>query len=189
MTGIPVSVGELVGVDYLNEVARAHWRDTTLVDIVSSVTETDLIGVAGTGVAIPANTLGTQRKLRIGVLADILNNTGVNNNGVTFKVYYGGSAVASAIYVSSPSGGNRHMLVGAFEVSAEGATNAQAVSGYAMIPDLGNASPLPAVNTTKGWTDLAIDSTASQNLRVTATLNTSGASLELRKRICIVEVV
>src|SRR5581483_2476398 len=40
-------------------------RDTSLVDVVSSTTETDLIGASGTGVAIPGGLLGTSRKLHI----------------------------------------------------------------------------------------------------------------------------
>jgi hypothetical protein len=186
MTGLPVSVAELVGVDYLNEVVRAHWRDTTLVDLVSSITETDLIGVAGTGIAIPANTLGTQRVLRISILGDLFNNSGVNGDGVTFKVYYGGSSVAAGL-LTQTAGTNRGSVYAQLFVSAEGATNAQAVEGFAW-NDI-NYVPLPAVNATKGWTDLAIDDTVAQNLRVTATLNANLSTLEFRKRILLVEVV
>lgn len=43
MTGIPVAVGELVGTDYLNEVARAHWRKATAQTVAGTITETDLL--------------------------------------------------------------------------------------------------------------------------------------------------
>lgn len=194
MTGLPVSVGELVGVDYLNEVARAHWRNTTLIDLVSSTTETDLIGTAGTGISIPANTLGTQRKLRITTIYDVMNN-GVTNPTLTFKLYYGGTNVGIWSPTIANFGAANHLAgFNILELVAQGATNSQRVGGF-IAPATGN---VPGFQTFTGGgpsaqaiitNTVTVDSTLAQNLRVTATWSASSANLEARFYDSIVEAV
>ena len=165
-------------------------RDASLVDIVSSTTETDLIGVAGTGIALPGGMLGTSRKFSITLNSDFLANV---SGTVTFRVYYGSASMASdAIGVSTPAATRRSIVLNA-DIAADGATNTQMLQGITHLTFFGGNgySPfgLPASNATKGWVDGTVDSTVAQNLRVTAQLSASSASLEFRKRYIEVEVI
>jgi hypothetical protein len=163
-------------------------RDTSLVDIVSSTTETDLIGAAGTGVAIPGGLLGTSRKLHIRMIGDMLLNTG-SVNGV-LRVYYGAASIASDQLKISVATANRNCVMLDAVIAAIAATNAQALQGVALMQGASVVpASLPASNTTKGWADGAVDSTAAQNLRVTIQLSASSANLEFRKRYISVEVI
>jgi len=172
-------------------VLAAVAQDATLVDIVSSVTETDLIGVAATGVSIPGGTLQSASKLRITLLADLLNNTGGVHGG-TIKLYWGGNGIAAELLGIS-SGANRHTVTAELFIVQEAATNLAGMMGVvAGYPGAGTAAVpalLPTPNVTRGWSDFTVDGTVAQNLRVTWTPDLNSASLEFRKRNIAVEKV
>lgn len=165
-------------------------QDAALVDIVSSVTETDLIGTQGSGITVPGGTMQSASKLRITLVADLLNNTGVAHGG-TFKLYWGGNVSTSNLTTVAASA-NRYLVTGEFFVVEEAATNLAGLGGWAQALS-NNSAPvpwqMPGANATRGWSDYTVDGTVNQALRLTFTPDANSASLEFRKRLVTVEKV
>jgi hypothetical protein len=158
------------------------FRDTTAVTIASSVAETDILGTASTGISIPGGLLSTNRKLRLWIFWDRLNNSGVGAL-YTAKMYYGGTSWSAAAgnYATS---GNHAFGLSLFELMNTGATGAQVVAGaFDLSQGLG---PFPVAG---GSNVGSVDSTVAQNFRLTMTLGASAATLTFKKISCIVEVV
>jgi hypothetical protein len=89
-TGIPVSVGELVDVIYLNEVARAHYRKTTLKTVNATVAATDLLNGE---ITIDAGAMSLTRLLRLTAWGDFLNNVGSSQAPPRFQLVFGGTTL------------------------------------------------------------------------------------------------
>ena len=90
MTHIPVQVAELVGLDYLNEVARAHYRKTTSKTVVNTVSVTDLLNGE---ITIDAGAMGSTRALRISAWGDYKQNSGATQAYYRFALLFGGTTI------------------------------------------------------------------------------------------------
>lgn len=133
MTGIPVAAGELVGIDYLNEVARAHWRKTSIKDVVNTTTETDLLNGE---VTIDASAIGATSGLRLVAWGDLLTNTG-GTTQVTPNLVLGATSIWKDLIDGAASGMTNYFtnnttrcpwrLVA--ELINQGATNVQFLAG------------------------------------------------------------
>jgi len=128
MTGLPVAVAELVGVDYLNEVARGHWRKTTAKAVTNTTAETDLLNGE---ISIGAGAMSTNRVVRLTAWGDWIQNSG-GATGVAqeFKLKLGATVlldtaamgIAGAEFVSNA---NRMPWRITAEIMNLGATNSQ----------------------------------------------------------------
>jgi hypothetical protein len=175
----------------------ANFRDGAVVDVVNTVTETDLIGAQGTGQSIFANMLGPATTARVSLTGDFLNNTA----GATIsriRVYYGGTLMfdSGTAQLSMVQSATRRRWRIEFELANQGATNAQSLdgtftmtragadtggTGFGGLQDLlGNGAIQKTIASFGGTA--AVDSTLSQNLRVTVAHTSSSPSLSWRKQ-------
>lgn len=203
MTGIPVAVGELVGTDFLNEVARAHWRQTTLVDVVNTVTESDLIGTQGSGLTISAGALSSARKLRIFADCDLIGAASTTPSE-RWKLYLGGTVIidSGALAIRAWSATPQRLpLKLEIEIAMLGATNSE--NAHVRI-QTGDSSFTAGITTGIGNNGFSsardllqfaasapatIDMTAAQALRFTYTWGTASPSNEIRVRDALLEAV
>lgn len=170
---------------------------STLVDIVSSVTETDILQAAG--VTIAANALGANGDARVILHGDYLNNTG-GTTTLRLKVYWDGVAVidTNVSFAVSASAVRRTFRLELL-LSNLGATNAQFISGLGVLGGAtigsGGFDKLDATGNDGQYIDIAsngthaVDTTLAKVLRVTATLGSSAATHELRVRKSLVEII
>jgi hypothetical protein len=197
MTGIPVSVNELVDTPTINEWARVHWRQTSLIDIVSSTTETDLFGTQGSGIQISAGALSSIRKIRFEVDGDFIGNS--TSQGFTLRLYFGGTKLwDSGLFSNNFTSAKRAGMFIEGAIAMLGATNSEharvavqlgQVSGAATTGDgvIALAANVNGIGITD--TPAAIDETVAQYLRLTAQLNISSSGLEMRVRYASLEAV
>jgi hypothetical protein len=171
---------------------------STLIDIVSSVTETDLLQASG--YSIPANTLGINGDARALLLGDYLNNTG-GNTTLTLKVYWGGTLVINtgASFSVGTSATRRPFQI-QLCLANDGATNVQFINGFGILgvgasggTGIGSFDELTGAGVLGQYIDLASngthaeDTTLAKVLRITATLGSSAATHQLRIRKSVVE--
>jgi hypothetical protein len=89
-TNIPVGVGNLVGIDYLNEVARAHWRKASAKTVNTTAAATDLFNG---NISIDAGAMGSTRILRVNAWGDWLQNSGGTAAPPRFQLVFGGTTL------------------------------------------------------------------------------------------------
>ncbi len=172
--------------------ARLLYAPTTAnVDHVSSVTETTWASWV-----IPANTLGSSGAVRFEIVADILNNTGAGDT-FTLRIKYGATTMFADLTVGFGTDAARRPVRLLCTLAADGATNAQILSGTLI------TGPLTA--TTSGTGDLigtlagagglaiggtsAEDSTAAKTLAVTVQNTTNSANYSVRLLEAYIEVL
>lgn len=121
---------------------------------------------------IPANTLGTDRCLRI-TLIGVLDKD-VLTDVVTLRVKFGGATIYADVCATTGSAVNRPWCAELY-LAGDGATNAQVLGGWFLLGDLATATTgLGDLQTdevlahTPILATAAIDSTADQTLTVTA---------------------
>lgn len=165
-------------------------REATTVDVTNTTTETDILNYS-----VPANELGSTRKLRVEMGGDYLNNNNITN-ALSLIVYYGGTTIYNdTVSISSTSASRRPWRL-TFSLCANNATNAQAFFGNFSLGTSGGAltgigdldtdeieSSSPIFNT------ISVDSTAAQTLRVSFTWSTASANLSARRFHASVERV
>ena len=173
--------------DNFKAVQRALFIKTTLTEVVSSTTSTDVLGYN-----VPGNTLGTDKAIRLTAWFDYLNNTG-GTRSLTVGVIYGGNTVAGGA-VSIPAGANRSAQQVVSLICAGGSTGVQrcwtewswgesgaanAAGGFALSPTYrAMCSQI-----------LGVDSTATQGLQLTVQHNLSSVSLSIRLLAATVELI
>lgn len=170
-------------------------REQTLIDLVSSTTETDLIGAQGSGWTIPPGTFGATSKMLVEVEGDIVQGGGV---GGTLRVYLGGTKFVE--YVVSNLSSTRGSFFLEVAIRALGALNSENLRARLVI---GNTATAPATGF-GGLTDAAqngqsasvvssgpggIDLSIGEALRITWQWTASSASNELRVRDALVSLL
>jgi hypothetical protein len=158
---------------------------TTTVDVVNSAVKTAIYQSTITG-----NTLGTARRLRLALMCDVANNTGVDRTVILELVYGATTLVVTEAITLAASAATRIVTVVA-DVVARGATNVQLAALLARIT-------FPNAATTGTGTDIdadrlyhgtaAEDSTADKTLTVNVTLSAASGSLEFRMRYALLEI-
>jgi hypothetical protein len=132
---------------------------------------------------IPAAAMSTYRKLRISTFNEILNNTGSPVN-LTTKLKFGGTQLISSGAVSISSSASRRYFSAFADIQNTGATNTQQFLAWFRGD---NTSTFGSASDAVGVT--AIDTTASSDFILTVQFGTSSASLGVRTRGWLVEVV
>lgn len=178
-TGVPALTNADQAADYFDTSANrfylynAGWQQVGGVGVSLLAKETsNSFSVTGSGetslyaVSIPGNTLGTDGKLRLRILGNMVP-AASGAGGFTVKVKYGGSsfsAVSNVALVASSSSGSAFFTA---ELNAANATGAQTVHTDYRDPFT------PSLINRGTYT---IDSTTSQSLQVTLTFNSVGNS-------------
>lgn len=136
--------------------------------VTSTVTETTVATVA-----IPANTLGTNKLLK--VRAHFVSTWTGDGNSITYRFKYGGTTLCS--FVIDPTGTPTETMTAIMEAQIQGAgtTSSQECSGTFV--QSGEASGATPVIQPSAIATSAIDSTTSQNLIITVQNGASGATL------------
>lgn len=160
-------------------------KSTTQQDVNTTTTETSVYSFS-----IPANTLGTNKTLRLTVTGSYLNNSGGADN-FTPRVKFGGTTIAS----SAPSlgaGVDRRTMKFVTEINANGATNSQRA---ATIWTVGAGAPEAQFDgavslTVAGYHgSLAVDTTASQTITLTVQHGTSAGTISFRRFVAMLEIL
>jgi len=159
------------------------------VDVVSSTGETTIYTTP-----VPGNTLGIEGILRITVLGDVYNNTGVSHT-IDFKLYFGGTVVldTTGSGVTLAANANRRTVRAVMELANLGAANSQYISGQVAVGSgdtNGDWGVAGATNEYDGeYVGLTVDTTSAQTLKFTVTLSASSVNLEFRAYAVLVEQV
>jgi hypothetical protein len=191
MTGIPVAALEIVGIDYLNEVARTHWRDVSTVDVVNTTTETTVFSKS-----IDPGALSTSRVLLAMIAGDWLNDTGAAR-APTLRVKFGGATVWGSVAATAIDQGSvRASWRMELWLSNLGADDANWLSGTFRLSNraVGTVAGIGTFDLNSGTTGeyfvaefgsngpLSVDTSVAQTLAVTVQHDVADASLSFRKK-------
>ena len=165
-------------------------RSVATQDVVNTVTETSIYSFSVTG-----NTISTNRMLRLTLICDYLNNSGVTKF-ITLKIKYGATTLYNDGTNTIATDTARHPIQLNILLAANNATNDQVLGGYVNLGDAGG--------TTSGIGDFADDeimahtsiggesvedSTAAKTLDVTITHSAADALTSFRRHVAILELV
>lgn len=155
-------------------------RVTTLVDVNTSIVETNLYNFA-----VPGNTLSTNKMLELVLLGNYLHNN-ANVDTATIRVKFGGTTFWSQVVQPGATiNANRHPWELRLNVAELGTTNSQLIQGFLLMDPatsaaptagIGNANVSPLGTPIGIFTMGTIDTTASQNLTVTVQWSVSSAN-------------
>jgi len=198
---IPFATSQIMIASEANELARAHWRKTTVKTVVNTLTETDLLNGE---ITIDAGAMSTNRTLRLTAWGDAINNTGAAVATPRFKLKLGATTLVDSNVIAATWGqsASRFPWRLAVEIKNLGATNSQWTSlSFDLFASI-VAGTSVALTTGEGWTspfanDLralagvasAVDTTAAQALAFTVTLATANALEDVTLKAADVEVV
>ena len=167
-------------------------RVSTTTTVSNTAAETSIYSKS-----IPANTIAPFRTLKLRISGDYSNTTGVAT-GVTFRVKFGGTTIATYVYTPATSnsistGINRATWVIEQHIDGVGASS-QYAHGHCILPnftsDAGGSAALDAFyHTVSGHTSLTANSANANTLEVTAQLSSASASLTLRSFSGFLEVI
>lgn len=153
-----------------------------LATITNSTVETSMYSQS-----VPGNTLGINQAFRITLVGDFTNTTGsASNDGYTLKVKYGGTTFLTftASSLNNPNNSNvPQMLVAT--IANKGVTNAQAGQGVLY----GNVSGQASINGATSPVEGTVDTTSSQTLQITATLQAANTAITFNCLSVIVELI
>jgi len=162
-------------------------------DIVSSTTETDLLAYS-----VPAGTLGTDKAVKVVILADHLNNSG-SARTFTLKIKYGATTMFSDASCSIPSGATRRPITIEFILFAKNSTTSQGVvahirTGHATTPatGLGNFGSTDTTDLATGTVigvNAAENSAVAKTLSCTITNSFSASTVSFRRLYAVIEVL
>ncbi len=167
--------------------SRVLDRDVTTAEVVNTTDETTVYSFT-----VPGGTLGTNRMLRLTLIGDYLNNSGVNGRTIRIRVKYGGTQFAGLVD-SHNTGATRYGWSAIAELSAANATNAQI--GVARHISAGDAGVSGGDLSSFGGVEVslhnavAVDSTADQTLLVTIQNQVMDANFSGRLLIAQLELL
>jgi hypothetical protein len=162
------------------------YESGTTVDIVSTAASTNFFVYS-----LPANSLGTLRKVRVTFLGDFLNNTGVNQT-LQFTGIFGGTSIFDTTAVAISASASRRSIKIIMEIQANGATNAQfseseILTGGGANGDGGTAVILSSY--LHAFASSAEDTTTARNIAITGTLGVASTNLSVRMRGLTIELL
>jgi hypothetical protein len=188
-TGLTGEAGELllIAIDGLYD--RAIARDAALLDVVNTAAETTLLSAT-----VPANTLSTNRAVRLTLTGDYLNNSGANQT-LTLRLKYGATTLYNDVTaVIATNAARRALRVEALLAAANSAT-AQALGGLISISAPGGTTNGlgdlgVAALTTTPITGAAVENSATAlAFALTAQHGAANASLSVRRLYAAFEPV
>lgn len=163
----------------------------TELDVTSSITETDFLNYT-----VPANTLGTNKALRITIKADALNSSG-GVATIRLKITYGATLIYNDLGGSAASDAARRAYNIDLILFAKNATNSQGCYGTVYlgaaglattgVGDMGDneiisSTPLACLNATE-------DSTANKTFKITVTNSVNASTQSTRRLYSVIELI
>jgi len=138
---------------------------------------------------VPANTLSTDKILRVTVTGTYINNSGATKT-LNLILYYGGTAAANIVATTTSatiaSAAGTGSFTAEFFLIANGATNAQTGSAGATVK--GGSATAPVIFGASG-NQIAIDSTLAKTLYVYAKHSVANASTTLTGQLMNIELL
>jgi hypothetical protein len=167
-------------------------RLTTPVDVVSSTTETTLFTYT-----VPANVMGTTRRLRLELGGDYLNNSGlILTTSETVRIKFGGTTIWEDTGKLHANSSNRKPWFMRINVTNLGATNLQGLGGTILLGGSPSTTGIGEysddevdASTAIGNTGIAIDTTATAVLAVTVQHGQADANISYRVNSGTLELV
>lgn len=158
-------------------------KDTSDTTVANTTTETTIYSKS-----IGAGALGTNNTLRLTIQITDLSFFSSGSDAVTIRAKFGGTTFATAVFTNTSSG-SKTGLLGKIEVmlNGENATNAQL--GHVLFINSISSTDVDLSSTAVGTGTAAVDSTAAQNLVVTAQWNSANAQNTITKSHAILEVL
>jgi hypothetical protein len=161
---------------FLNDLTANYDRSTSDVDVVNTVSETTIYSKT-----IGANHLSTDRRLRLELTADYLNDSGSARN-LTVRLKLGGTTITTVSVNGISASATRYAASMFFRIQAKGATNSQIID--VSYPNFSSNALLVALPVTS-----AIDTSVAQTLAVTVEHSAAHTSLSFRKRSVALELM
>lgn len=179
----PFATHSFPGASDLNDLVGVYDRPTSLIDVVSSLTETTIYTKS-----IGAGHMSTDRTLRLSLRGDYLNNSGGPRQPV-IKVKLGATTLLTDTLSTVAASASRYPWRFDVEIDNLGATNSQWVNARL---EMGVAGGGPRVSETLDgllFATGAVDTTVAQTLVVTITLDTNSASHSWRRLKGVLELL
>jgi hypothetical protein len=167
-------------------------RQLTTTTIVNSAVETDILNKT-----ILGGLMATNRKIRVTISGNVLNNTGANTT-FTLRIYFGGTVIYSDSTSSVATSASRRPFYIQFEIQNSGAANVNKMGGLVLIGAAGGlatglgdigAAGLRESPIAHGATDLAINTANNQIVRVSIQLSTANAAHDFVAKYSTIELV
>jgi hypothetical protein len=191
------SGNEEVDITIAASATETSYKKTTEKDVVSTVSETDLLnGEITIGAGVP----GTDKMIRVTLLGDYLNNSGAARD-LTLKIKFGGTTLWDETITAITATATRRAWRLVFEIGMLGAANSQFFAGVlsgsqgAATTGLGDSVAVAHWSSNNGLSVAfgsngthSLDTATSKLLEVTATHSTNNASLSMRLKYALVEV-
>ena len=154
-------------------------RDVTETEVVNTTTETTVYSYS-----VPANTLGTNKLLRLTLIGDYLNNSGTDKT-LTLKITYGATSLLNQAFTFIATSASRRAIPLESWLSANNATNSQRSLTRLWIFGGGSAGSPPSLQAISHrglavHNAVAEDSTAAKTLAVTVTHNNADTTISFR---------
>jgi len=205
-SGAAIAVAKIAGAGTAGSILHGDgvwyptYRKVTTKDIVSSAAETDLLNGEVTLAALVSTSI-----CRVFLIGDYLNNTG-SNQSLTLKAKLGTTTLWGDV-LTIVTGATRRPWRISYEIANLNATNSQFASGLIQIGAVtgGSVAGQGAMNSSEGTSGSVLsatgmltapfsgsateDTTSSKALVMTATHGASSASLSIRLRAALVEVI
>jgi hypothetical protein len=173
---------------------RVLARETTLLSIVSSTTETDIFNFT-----IPANAMGINRALRLTINWTRNNNSGAAETAPTFRVYVGGTLRFQDASNAAASSANWVAGYTQLMLAMQNASNAMILSGIHRqsintapstgIGDIAGTADFGGEIGSATGTTFTQDTTSNWILRVTWANGTNNAAVQFRRHYAVLELI
>lgn len=163
-------------------------RDVTTADVANTAVETTVYTFS-----VPANTLSTNRALRLTLIGDIFNNS-ASSETFTVRVKFGGTVIATHTQGTLVAAVGRKARLLDVLISANNATNAQVARSRWWLGSTDSADNTGLMTGADGdagsvVNNLAKDSTLAQTLEVTFQHGTADANISARALAVQVELL
>ena len=205
-TGIPIAVGELIDTTTINTWARGYLRKTTAKTVASTTGANDLLNGE---FVLPAGAMGTDKIVRLSAWGDFKNDSGAPRDVPTFRLILGSTTLldtnntGTAVVFNTPT---RNQWKITAEIQNLGAANSQ----FARLTGRMNYAPGASSFAAGAWTTgtgvtfadgqvivsydgghagLAVDTTASCNLKLNVLNAFSDANYETKLYGALCEVI
>lgn len=189
----------LVYFEFSGQTVAANPSGLDNVRVLDEVGQLDIVNLATEqtfySYTIPANLLSTKRAVRLTIAGDYLNNSG-GTRTITLRVYYGATKMYDDVTTTIAASATRRPFWWDFILGAEGSAAAQVLGAKtnlgnvgATTAGLGDLSAAPTIAGNVLFGTAAENSALDQLFSVTVQHSTNHASLSIRRRYAVLELV
>ena len=171
------------------QTAAVLGRAPTILDVQNTAVETSLASIS-----VPGNAMRTDRMVRLTLIADYLNNSGVART-LTVRVKFGATTLYNDVSVAFTAGALRRPIAFTIWLASQNANNVQVLGGQIDIGTMGGA--------TSGLGDLAVtapqltvltgsaaeDSPIAKTFDITVQHSLAAATISIRRLYALFELV